>query len=97
MFIDSATNLVELGYPVQTVAVTGYVDYVYEELPDPIVYPRDVNGSSNSEDSLFRDDGDLDNRPKQVIVDPTDTSDVWGGYWYIDIPYSSIIASTCKY
>ena len=95
LFIDSATNLVELGDQVQTAVASGYVDYVYEESGDLIVYLRDVNGSFNSEDSLFRDDGDfIGQYVKQAPVDPIDTSDVWGGYWYIDTPTYQPTAST---
>ena len=95
LFIDSATNLVELGDQVQTAVASGYVDYVYEESGDLIVYLRDVNGSFNSEDSLFRDDGDfIGQYVKQAPVDSIDTSDVWGGYWYIDTPAYQPTAST---
>ena len=87
LFVDTASNAVEVGNILQTANASGTVDYVFASGGDLLIYLKNVNGTFNLEDSLFRDDGDfIGQYIKQGPIDTIDTSAVWGGYWWIDTP-----------
>ena len=87
LYINAATNIVNIGDILQTQTATGIVDYVFDIGAETVLYLKDVNGFFNTEDSLFRDDGDfIGEYIRQAPNDDIDTSEVWGGFWYIDTP-----------
>jgi len=87
LFVDTASNAVIDGNILQTANASGTVSYVYATGGDLLIYLKNVNGTFNQEDSLFRDDGDfIGQYVKQGPIDTIDTSAVWGGYWWIDTP-----------
>ena len=98
LYVNSSTNLVELNDIVQTETGSGTVDYVYNEGAELVIYLKDVNGSFNSLDSLFRNDGDfIGQYEKQGPTDSVDTSTELGGFLYITAPsYTPTSATTNK-
>ena len=95
LYVNSSTTAVDIGDVLQTPVATGTVEYTKLVGAEIIIYLRDVNGSFNTSDSLFRDDGDfIGEYVKQGPVDPVDTSSVWGGYWWIDTPTYTPTSST---
>ena len=95
LYVNSATTLVDVGDILQTPVAIGTVDYVKSAGAELLIYLRDVNGTFNSADSLFRDDGDfIGEYIKQGPIDPVDTANIWGGYWWIDTPTYTPTSST---
>jgi hypothetical protein len=83
-YINSATNIPSSGDVLETTTGSGTVCYVHSDAAETVIYLKDVNGSFNNEDSLFRSDGDfIGEYVKQAPVDSVDSSDAWGGYWFI--------------
>ena len=90
LYINAATNIPFVGDRLQTGTGNGEVSYVFSDASETVIYLSNTNGSFNIEDPLFRSDGDfIGQYVKQAPVDDVDTSDVWGGYWMINIstPY----------
>jgi hypothetical protein len=84
LYINSATNVPVVGDILQTNTGNGTVAYVFSDASETVIYLNEINGSFNSADSLFRIDGDfIGEYEKQGPVDDIDTSDYWGGYWFI--------------
>jgi hypothetical protein len=98
LYINAATNLTVVGDILQTETGSGVVDYVYVDGSETVIYLKDVNGNFNTEDSLFRSDGDfIGGYVKQGPVDSVDASTQLGGYWYVDTtPYTPTTATTNK-
>ena len=95
LYVNSSTTAVDIGDVLQTPVATGTVEYTKLVGAEILIYLRDVNGSFNTSDSLFRDDGDfIGEYVKQGPVDPVNTSTVWGGYWWIDTPVYTPTSST---
>ena len=84
LYIEDATNIPNVGDLLQTTTGTGIVAYVFADAAETVVYLKNTNGSFNSADSLFRDDGDfIGQYEKQGPVDSVSTGSVWGGYWFL--------------
>ena len=87
LYVNNSTTAVEIDDRLQTPTATGKVEYTKLVGAELLIYLRDVNGTFNSSDSLFRDDGDfIGEYVKTGPVDPVDTQGIWGGYWWIDTP-----------
>ena len=96
LYVNSSTTAIDNGDIVQTPNATGTVEYTKLVGAELLIYLRDVNGSFNTSDSLFRNDGDfIGEYIKQGPTDPVDTSATWGGYWWIDTaPYTPTSSTT---
>ena len=86
LYINSATNVPSVNDTLQTSTGSGTVSYVFSDASETVIYLSNTNGSFNTEDSLFRSDGDfIGQYVKQAPVDDIDTEEVWGGYWMITL------------
>jgi hypothetical protein len=95
LYVNSSTTSLDIGDVLQTPVATGIVEYTKLVGAELLIYLRDVNGTFNTSDSLFRDDGDfIGEYVKQGPIDPVNTSTVWGGYWWIDTPVYTPTSST---
>jgi hypothetical protein len=87
LYINASTNLPVLGDVLQTETASGIVDYIYEDVAETVIYLKDVNGVFNSNDSLFRNDGDfIGEYIKQGPVDSISSDAQLGGFWFINTP-----------
>ena len=87
LYVNASTTTVNIGDILQTPNAIGVVDYVNLSGAELLIYLKDVNGTFNRADSLFRSDGDFIGEYEiQAPNDPLDTTLVWGGYWWIDTP-----------
>jgi hypothetical protein len=87
LYINETIVTPDIGDTVRTGTAQGTVDYIAEDGAETILYIRDLNGSFNSADSLFRIDGDFVGEfIRQAPDDTVDTEGVWGGFWWIDTP-----------
>ena len=87
LYINASTNQPEIGDILQTQTAFGTVDYVYLSGAETIIYLTNVNGSFETNDSLFRDDGDfIGEYIKQGPTDSIDTGTELGGFWFINTP-----------
>ena len=59
LYINSSTNLPQLGNILQTATAFGTVDYTYVTGNEVIIYLTAVNGTFAYSDSIFRSDGDF--------------------------------------
>jgi hypothetical protein len=87
LYVNASTNLPVLGDLLRTTTAFGTVDYLYISGNEVLIYLKDVNGTFNSSDSIFRNDGDfIGEYIKQGPDASVDTSAYLGGYWFIDTP-----------
>ena len=87
LYVNASTNLPVLGDLLRTTTAFGTVDYLYINGNEVLIYLKDVNGTFNSSDSIFRNDGDfIGEYNKQGLDASVDTSAYLGGYWFIDTP-----------
>ena len=87
LYVNASTNLPVLGDLLRTSTAFGTVDYLYISGNEVLIYLKDVNGTFNSSDSIFRNDGDfIGEYIKQGPDASVDTSAYLGGYWFIDTP-----------
>jgi len=97
LYFSSATNIPVEGEILQTTTGSGTVAYVYSDAAETVIYLKDVNGSFNLTDSLFKTNGDfIGEYETQAPIDSVDTSDVWGGYWMVKtgVPYTPTTLTT---
>ena len=94
LYVNSSTNQPQIGDILETQTASGEVTYIHQDGAEIVIYLKNTNGIFNNEDSLFRNDGDFIGQAIKQNIDPLDTSDVFGGYWFIQTPQYTPTANT---
>jgi len=86
LYVNVFTTKPVFGDRVETADAFGFVDYVYENEGQLVLYLRDVNGIFDLNDSLFLANGEFVGEYDRVAPnEEVDSSEAFGGYWRINL------------